>query len=420
MLGRNYKENTVNTTVKPSPLFSTLETIQDSQLPAHINLPFAQQDFKIIKSFLMQYTGSQDTYTAYRRECERLVQWAWFVANKSLLALRRTDIEAYIAFCQKPPSAWIGVKKVARFIMRNGNYVPNPEWHLFVATVKKSAVKNGIEPDAKAYQFSQKALQALFIAVSSFYNNLIREGIAEINPIVQLRQKSKYIRKQQTKRQIRRLTSLQWEFVVETAEKMADGDHEKYERTLFIMSSLYLMYLRISELSATPRWEPQMGHFFQDSYENWWFNTVGKGNKERDITVSQTMLDALARYRRYRGLTPALPLAGELTPLIHKLVGHGPVESTRQIRSIVQECFDQAIECMMSEGFNEEAKPLAEATVHWLRHTGISDDLNKRGRPIVHVREDAGHTSSATTDLYNDAELQARHDSGKKKAILPE
>jgi len=64
-----------------------------------------------------------------------------------------------------------------------------------------------------------------------------------------------------------------------------------------------------------------MGHFYQDSQENWWFKTVGKGNKERDITVSEAMLKALTRYRHYRRLTPALPLPGESTPLIHKLIG---------------------------------------------------------------------------------------------------
>ena len=63
---------------------------------------------------------------------------------------------------------------------------------------------------------------------------------------------------------------------------------------------------------------------------------------------------------------------------------------------------------------------LSEPTVHWLRHTGILDGLNKYGQPIVHVRDDAGHTTSATTDLYNDAELQAGHRLGKKKNILPD
>ncbi len=404
----------------PIPLFDTLVKLPEQKLPESIALPFADHDFQILKDFLLQYTGSRDTYTAYRREAERLAQWSWFVSGKSLLELRRLDIEAYIAFCQSPPKAWIGTKKVARFINRDGERTPNPDWRLFVATTKKSAVKSGAKPEIIDYQFSQKALQSLFISVSSFYNYLIREGLNEINPISQIRQKSKFIRKQQSKRQIRRLTSLQWEFVIETAEKMADSNHDKYERTLFIMSALYLMYLRISELTATPRWEPQMGHFYQDSQENWWFKTVGKGNKERDVTVSEAMLKALARYRHHRGLTPTLPLPNETTPLIHKLIGQGGVESTRQIRVLVQECFDNAITAMAKEGFVDESKTLSEATVHWLRHTGISDDLNKRGRPIVHVRDDAGHTTSATTDLYNDAELQARHNSGKKKKILPD
>ena len=404
----------------PIPLFDTQDNLAQQELPEAITLPFAADDYQILKDFLLQYTGSRDTYTAYRREAERLAQWSWFVSGKSLLDLRRPDIEAYIAFCQSPPRAWIGTKKVARFIMSDGKRTPNPEWRLFVATTKKSATKDGNKPSAYNYQFSQKALQSLFIANSSFYNYLIREGISEKNPVSQIRQKSKFLRKQQNKRQIRRLTSLQWEFVIETAEKMADSNHDKYERTLFIMSALYLMYLRISELTTTSRWEPQMGHFYQDSFDNWWFKTVGKGNKERDITVSEAMLGALARYRHHRGLTPTLPLPGESTPLIHKRIGQGGVESTRQIRVLVQECFDNAIAAMAKEGFTDESKALAEATVHWLRHTGISDDLNKRGRPIVHVRDDAGHTTSATTDLYNDAELQARHNSGKKKKILPD
>ncbi len=406
--------------IHPTSLFDTQDNLAVQELSETVTLPFAVDDYQILKDFLLQYTGNSDTYTAYRREAERLAQWSWFVSGKSLLELRRPDIEAYIAFCQSPPKAWIGTKKVARFVNCDGKRIPNPDWRLFVLTTKKFAAKDSNKPKIGNYQFSQKALQSLFVSVSSFYNYLIREGLSEINPINQIRQKSKFLRKQQSKRQIRRLTSLQWKFVIEAAEKMADSNHDKYERTLFIMSALYLMYLRISELTTTARWEPQMGHFYQDSQENWWFKTVSKGHKERDITVSEAMLKALARYRHHRGLTPTLHRPCESTPLIHKLIGQGGVESTRQIRVLVQECFDNAVTAMAKEGFIDESKALAEATVHWLRHTGISDDLNKRGRSIVHVRDDAGHTTRATTDLYNDAELQARHNSGKKKNILPD
>lgn len=61
------------------------------------------------------------------------------------------------------------------------------------------------------------------------------------------------------------------------------------------------MYLRISELSSTPRWSPKMCDFFRDPNGDWWFNTVGKGNKARQIAVSPVMLKALKRWRSHLG-----------------------------------------------------------------------------------------------------------------------
>jgi len=61
---------------------------------------------------------------------------------------------------------------------------------------------------------------------------------------------------------------------------------------------------------------------------------------------------------------------------------------------------------------------MMDATVHWLRHTGISDDV--KIRPREHVRDDAGHSSSAITDRYVDVELKERHKSAKKKKIGPD
>ena len=235
-----------------------------------------------------------------------------------------------------------------------------------------------------------------------------------MNPVALIRQKSKFIRKQ-SQSQIRRLSLLQWEYVIETATTMANTNPDKYERTLFIMTALYSMYLRISELAASERWLPKMCDFYRDSDENWWFKTVGKGNKERQIAVSNVMLEALQRYRKHLGLS-SLPSVADQTPLLSKNKGKGPITSTTYIREIVQSCFDRAIKRLEEDKFFEEAESLNEATVHWLRHTGISDDV--KHRPREHVRDDAGHSSSATTDKYIDVELRERHQSAKNKPIL--
>ena len=70
---------------------------------------------------------------------------------------------------------------------------------------------------------------------------------------------------------------------------------------------------------------------------------------------------------------------------------------------------------MRKEGFIEDAERLGTATVHWLRHTGISEDV--KSRPREHVRDDAGHGSSAITDRYIDVERAERHATAKQKII---
>lgn len=405
----------------PIPLFDSLKFIDPKKNIQQIldytqDLPYACKDYPQALQFLYSYRGSDATFNAYRREIERLLQWSWFILGKSIKDLRRDDFEAFIAFCQQPPKHWIGIKTVARYFTYQGKRTPHPEWRPFVATVGKIASQKGIAPDIKKYSLSQKALQAIFAVCGSFYNYLIQEDYINFNPVAQIRQKSKFIRQQKTTLQIRRLSELQWSYVIETAEMLAGKNPEQHNRTLFIMKALYGMYLRISELAATARWQPQMGHFQKDNDGNWWFLTVGKGNKERLISVSDDMLSALKHYRRGLGLSD-LPSRGETTMLINKTAGHGPIRSTRQIRSIVQACFDTAFARMVQDGLHDEALELKTATVHWLRHTGISEDV--KHRPREHVRDDAGHSSSAITDKYIDVEMRARHASAKKKKLDP-
>jgi site-specific recombinase XerD len=398
----------------PLAFFDTINTIKKITPPSHIQLPFANNDFNLARDFLKEYDGNAATFNSYRREVERLLQWAWLIQKKSVLKLTRADLEIYLNFCRKPPLQWITTAKVSRFIENNGLRIPNPDWRPFVVTVNKINTKQGVKPNPHDYVLSDRAFKEIFAVLGSFFNYLIIDGILDLNPILQIRQKSKFLRKTQSATVIRRLSDLQWSYVIETARQLAIENPQKHERTLFIMSALYGMYLRISELTASSRWEPKMHHFFKDHDENWWFSTVGKGNKQRNITVSDAMLEALKRWRKYLGLS-ALPAPNDNSPLIPKERGNGPIASTNQIRNIVQFCFDYAVSRMQIDGFEDEANNLQAATVHWLRHTGISDDV--KFRPREHVRDDAGHSSSLTTDHYIDVDLRERHASGRKKLI---
>lgn len=393
-----------------NPLTTARQVLQ--RLPALQTMPGVFEDLVHSLSFLVSYNGSTATFNSYRREVERLLQWCWLVRGCSLEQLRRQDMESYIEFCQSPPAAWIGTKQVARFHYREGERICNPDWRPFVNQASKA------DPASRTgFVLGQKSLQSLFAVLSTYFNYLLQEDYLRINPVSLIRQKSKYLQRHAYQEPIRRISNLQWDYVLETVEIMARENPHEHERSLFVMRLLFGLYLRISELVADERSTPVMGDFQADTDGNWWLRVVGKGNKARLVTVSDDMLTALRRYRQHLGLSN-LPYVGEQTPLVPKIKGRGPVTSTRQIRYLVQSCFDAAYERMRASGLEDEAQELRVATVHWLRHTGISEDV--KFRPKEHVKEDAGHASMATTDRYIDTEMRERHASARFKKLKPE
>ena len=100
-----------------------------------------------------------------------------------------------------------------------------------------------------------------------------------------------------------------------------------------------------------------MGDFYRDSDGLWWFQTVGKGNKERKISVSNAMLKALKTYRKSLKLPP-LPSPNETTPLLTSHISKQSLKSTRNVRDLVQQCFDRACERLISDKQKEEAEQL--------------------------------------------------------------
>lgn len=402
---------------RPLPLFDSLQHIHKNA--DYVVLPDVKfkTDYHYVLQFLKSYTGSLGTFNSYRREVERLLQWSWLIQKKGLPELKRVDIEQFIRFSQNPPANWIGTQKYPRFITEGETRLPNPQWRPFVATVSKIARQQGAQPKIEHFSLSQGAIQEIFAILSTLFNFLIAEEYLIANPVALIRQKSKFVRKRQQSSPIRRLSLRQWEAVLAAAETLAMQNPDMHERTRFILNILFGMYLRISELTASERWIPTMNDFAKDTNGYWWFTTVGKGNKERQIAVSDAMLSCLMRWRKSLGL-PALPSAADNSPLIPRIRGNGPMSDPSPIRRLIQQCFDLAAAELRRLNQIEDADHLSCATVHWLRHTGISEDV--KIRPREHVRDDAGHSSSATTDRYIDVELAARYLSAQHKPIYPE
>ena len=382
-------------------------------------IPGAGEDFLYTQSFLKSYSRkSEATFRGYRNEVERLLLWAWTIAGKSVIQLKRPDLESYFDFVHNPPAAWVGDSVQDRFKTIGGESRQNKNWRPFAGKLakedRKQAIVEGtdIKVSKDGHTLSHEAMKICYSAVSAYYDYLTDEGYAFGNPIPAIRKQSPYLIKGATQKSIKRLSDLQWDFVLECAEQAADKD-PMHERTLFVIATLKTLYLRVSELSDRSNWQPVWKHYWQDSDGNNWLKVLGKGNKLRDVSVPSALSPYIDRYQRYRSSLNSS--FGINSAMVAKNRGSGGMTS-RQLRRIVQEGFDLAYDRMVAEGFGGEAKALREATTHWLRHTGASQDIATR--PLKHMSDDLGHASMGTTDqIYIQSDMKERAKSGKGRDV---
>ena len=356
---------------------------------------------------------SEHTFGRFRNETERFLLWLFLFKAKPMEQLRKADILEYADFCWQPPANWICLVNYEKFTRKNGYFFQNEQWAPFRLKLPKGA-KPAEPVNKKKYRPSQQTLSAMFTSVIAFYKYLMNEEILYGNPAQIAKKDCRYFIKDAQVKDVRRLTEQQWQYVIDIAERLANQD-PTHERSLFIICALKGLFLRISELSERTNWSPVMSHFWQDSDNNWWLKIFGKGRKIRDITVPNSFLPYLKRYRTHRDL-PALPFANDNSPLVEKIRGQGGMTS-RQLTRIVQKVFDEAYAAMKSAEGEDKALKLKEASTHWLRHTGASMEV-ERGRALKDLSEDLGHASMSTTDtIYVQSEARKRAESGKNRKI---
>jgi integrase len=371
----------------------------------------ALSDLKRAFAFLYETCGNSNaTYKAYRSAIERLFFFLWFKQHKTLNSLTKRDIIAFIDFSQNPDPEWIGIHG-----RRFHEGVPNSEWRPYA--IKPSKGKTQAETPL-IYKTSKSTITSVMARISSFLSLLVENEYIPSNPVAALRNKRQYVEKKEKHPPVKRLSIRQMEYCKAESEIMANENPEIHERTRFLIHFMLSLYLRISEVVPGERHTPQMKNFFRDSEGDWWFRVIGgKGDKSRLVAMSDEDVATLARYRQSRNLHP-YPSYNEDEPLITRVRGTGQVTSDRNIRIIIQNCFDRTKRRLMEDGFDQDAHTLHEATVHWLRHTGISEDLNANERPLSHVADDAGHQDLKTTSIYVDSDLHDRHRS-KQRSHAP-
>ena len=201
-------------------------------------------EYELALQFLQSYASSADTFKSYRREIERLLQWCWFEQGILLCDLNRFSFELYLKFAFAPPKKFIATKSATRFILAGNKYVANKDWRPYLHRTSKVLNKIGTQRQKSAYQMTPSAKKALFAGASTFFTYLVQESYLKSNPVALIRQKSRYIAKEQHTRVSRKLSDVQWQCVLEAVTEKTK-ENASFERHLFLISTFYLMGVRI-------------------------------------------------------------------------------------------------------------------------------------------------------------------------------
>lgn len=180
-------------------------------------------------------------------------------------------------------------------------------------------------------------------------------------------------------------------------------------RCRWLFSVLYHTGMRREEIA-----HGRMGDF-QRRNKSWSLRVVGKGHKERFVTVNSTLLAELLVYRGYLGLDE-FPVPGETLPLVVSVnaARHAKTMTPRAIGMIVSRVGNSAAQSCEDPHIRVQ---IANMTTHWLRHTNATHRL-LAGASLETTQDELGHADPRTTRIYAKTADRHRLDDAEKLATL--
>ena len=338
----------------------------------------ADNDIAAIKTWLLEFRHSPNTFISYRQTAERFVMWL-IQQGLGLKQVSRETIQEYQDFLSTPipTEFWCGPSRPRT----------SDEWKPFVKGLSNSSIKLNMQ------------------ILGSLYQYLIDAGYLQRNPFRLLRQRIKLQRDVE-----RFLTMREWDYLIDFIEKLPQETPKQkynYHRTRWIFNLLYLTGCRRSEvINAT------MADFV-NKRNQWWLKVVGKGNKYGEIPVPNELLSALIIYRRYMGLPEYPNVLENALPLIFSKYGKlQPISDSMLYKIIKTTTLALSEELKLTDPAS--AFVIARVSTHWLRHTSATHQVDA-GIDIRTVKENLRHSMLETTMKYQHTAADSRHEETIKK-----
>ncbi|HHZ24284.1 TPA: tyrosine-type recombinase/integrase [Xanthomonas vasicola pv. zeae] len=325
----------------------------------------AANDFEAVATWLRaKGTRSRHTFDSYRREAVRLLLWL-NEQGLSLADMRVDDVHAFYAHLSDPPAHWLRPRK------------PRRDETLRSTQVLSSALS------------PQSVNQARTI-LGQLCAYLLNTGYLRRN-VFSLSAKPSLVRRNSVSRQLD-VESWRWLWESVAALPCATPQDARYvARARWVLALLYHTGLRREEAAKA-----RMGDFVRDG-RAWSLRVVGKGNKERFVTVNSTLLAELRRYRESLDLEP-YPVPTETLPVVMSVVAarRGKELTPRAVGKLVADLSDAAMRDCPDEHIRDQINRMS---THWLRHT-FGGHRMRMGAALETTQDELGHADPKTTRIY--------------------
>lgn len=320
----------------------------------------AERDEEVIDLWLsLVGRGSANTYAAYRCETQRFLAWMQF-RGVVLRGVKLEDVAAFEGFLRDPPEALIGPRKPAS----------SAEWRPFASKLSSRSVVRSLS------------------VISSLFSFLQEGRWITGNPVRFFLEATKSQRKGDQPLRRKPLP----EDVELSVTTWVTGQGEGHPTDRWTIGALLFLGLRVSELCQAKMSD------LRKVDGRWYLRVFGKGSKVRDVAVSEVAMRLLRDYRETVGL-PVDP-SGEVIPLVGSKLDPRRFISRRAMYKRV-----------VALGFRVSGDAVSEGPVHphLYRHTAASRWL-RSGAHLLSVRDQLGHSSVTTTEIYLDRPDALRHD----------
>lgn len=340
----------------------------------------ATNDLVAVNVWLDQHKSKIKTYTAYKRETERLLLWCIYVRGLTLAQLKVEDFTAYFAFLKQPPQDWCITRKEL------GEGRESHKWRPFLGPLSPSGFT--------------LALRVL----NSLMNFLVVANYLRFNPIkltTKLENFTQTLAEQKYNVWSRMLEEDEWQAVQRALATMPEANDKQLGnkiRTQFLFAMLYFLGLRIHEL---------VGHTwnaFRYLEGRWYFFVTGKGSKFAHIPVHEQLLSFVKIYRIHLGKNP-LPEVDDTEGLLVSKRSQKPL-SIRRLFGLVKEIGKTAAR-EFPDNLPKQQK-LLRLSPHWLRHL-LASHLDKAKVPAIMIQSIMRHSSLNITNIYMHAEELWKH-----------